>query len=69
MSKADDFENRIVSEQGLGKSVSNAMLDCHNCVYAVNDSVNRGNVSKCLSFGVKPTAIIGGAKCERKRAK
>lgn len=53
----------IYEEGDVLHGLSNDEMMCKDCTHRLDDSVMRGNVSKCERFNMKPIHVFFGGNC------
>ena len=75
-----DFKDRIMSENRCHHRIANADLTCRDCTYAYDDlhpeknyttenGVQYAPTSVCKMYDVKPSKVLLGGECDKKKAR
>lgn len=65
MTKDNNLEKRIVSEQQCMHRITNDDLVCKTCTHKYDDSIKLGNTSTCEIYDVKPNEVLLGGDCDK----
>lgn len=63
------MKERVELEGRSGGPVTNDMLVCAGCEFAIDDTNDRRNTSRCKRFPLKPTKVLLGKDCDEKKAR
>lgn len=61
------FEERIESESMAIGCITNDRLVCKDCIYRFDDSIKRGNTTRCGAYLSKPDKVLLGKDCDKYR--